>query len=86
MGGFVHRGRAFAARGRSVPYPMELTLFSPSSLPDFGGEAGVDEGVSESSVGKSALSGCRGPNDRENGCLPRSLRGSAPKIRRVTAS
>ena len=47
---------------------------------DFGGEAGVDGKVSESSVGKAALSGCRGPNDRENGCLPRSLRGSAPKI------
>jgi hypothetical protein len=52
---------------------------------ELGGEAGVDGKVSESSVGKAALSGCRGPNDRENGCLPRSLRGSAPKIRRAIA-
>jgi len=52
---------------------------------DFGGEAGVDGKVSESSVGKAALSGCRGPNDRENGRLPRSLRGSAPKILRAIA-
>jgi hypothetical protein len=41
--------------------------------------------VSESSVGKTALSGCRGPNHRENGCLPRSLRGSAPKIPQALA-
>jgi hypothetical protein len=31
---------------------------------DFGGEEGVDGKVSESSVGKTALSGCRGPNPR----------------------
>jgi hypothetical protein len=45
---------------------------------DSGGEEGVEGKVSESSAGKTALSGCRGPNHRENGCLPRSLRGSGP--------
>jgi len=42
---------------------------------DFGGKEGVDGKMSESSVGKNALSGCRGSNNRENRCLSRSPKG-----------
>ncbi|HVA00626.1 MAG TPA: transposase [Terriglobia bacterium] len=92
FGELIERHLTDSRRGKNTRFPFaELLWQSVYTLAsqagaflagaDFGDQAGVDGKVSESSVGKAALSGCRGPNGRANGRLPSSLRGS--KIRRA---
>ncbi len=76
----------FAARGPRQPPLRTSVILSESVDGTLSSGAShakgiVDRKVSEAAAGKTALSGCRGRNHKENECLPRSLGGSAPKIR-----